>query len=176
MIPEVTPADLLTLVGLTPIVMVFVEMTKRLLALTDAAIGRFGPVLSIGSGILLALAAAGWLTVQGTVVDFGQAALTGFVAGALSRRALRCRGRAARAAASSGPPAAGSRDLRLPRLPPLPARARARLPAVRLRGVRVMPGKKYASIKRPAQYEALRKKGMPKAMAAKISNSKAPKK
>lgn len=84
MIPEVTVADLLTLVGLTPIVMVFVEAVKRLLALTDNAIKRTGPVLSIGSGILLAEAAAGWLATQGAVVDVGQAALTGFVAGALA--------------------------------------------------------------------------------------------
>jgi hypothetical protein len=84
MIPEVTVADLLTLVGLTPIVMVFVEAVKRLLTLNDAAIQRFGPVLSIGSGILLAEAAAGWLISQGTAVDIGQAALTGAVAGALS--------------------------------------------------------------------------------------------
>jgi hypothetical protein len=84
MIPEVTVADLLTLVGLTPIVMVFVEAVKRLLALTDATIKRVGPVLSIGSGVLLALAAAGWLTTQGQVVDIGQAVLTGFVAGSLA--------------------------------------------------------------------------------------------
>lgn len=35
-----------------------------------------------------------------------------------------------------------------------------------------MPGKKMASVKRPAQYEALRGKGMSKTMAAKIANSK----
>lgn len=34
-----------------------------------------------------------------------------------------------------------------------------------------MPGKKYRSIKRPAQYEALRKKGMSKQQAARISNA-----
>ena len=39
-----------------------------------------------------------------------------------------------------------------------------------------MPGKKYASIKRPTQYEALRKKGLPKTLAAKISNAKVTKK
>lgn len=38
-----------------------------------------------------------------------------------------------------------------------------------------MPGKKYASIKRPAQYEALRKEGMSKEKAAKISNAAAAK-
>ena len=84
MIPEITVADLLTLVGLTPIVMVFVEAVKRLLALTEAVIQRVGPILSIGSGILLALAAAGWLRTQGTAVDLGQAVLTGFAAGALA--------------------------------------------------------------------------------------------
>lgn len=82
MIPEITVADLLTLVGLTPIVMVVVEAIKRLLALTDATIKRVGPVLSIGSGVLLAEAAAGWLITQGAAVDLGQAALTGFVSGA----------------------------------------------------------------------------------------------
>lgn len=35
-----------------------------------------------------------------------------------------------------------------------------------------MPGKKYASIKKPAHYEALREKGMSKERAAKISNAK----
>lgn len=34
-----------------------------------------------------------------------------------------------------------------------------------------MPGKKYASIKRPAVYEALKRKGMSKTRAAKISNA-----
>jgi hypothetical protein len=36
-----------------------------------------------------------------------------------------------------------------------------------------VPGKKYASIKRPKVYEALRKKGMAKSKAAAISNSSA---
>lgn len=35
-----------------------------------------------------------------------------------------------------------------------------------------MPGKKYASIKKPAVYEALREKGYSKEKAAKISNAK----
>lgn len=35
-----------------------------------------------------------------------------------------------------------------------------------------MPGKKYASIKRPRVYEALRAKGMSKTRAAKIANSR----
>jgi hypothetical protein len=39
-----------------------------------------------------------------------------------------------------------------------------------------MPGKRYASIKRPKVYEALRDKGYSKTRAAKISNSKAGKK
>ena len=34
-----------------------------------------------------------------------------------------------------------------------------------------MPGKKYASIKKPAVYERLREKGMSKERAAKISNT-----
>lgn len=38
-----------------------------------------------------------------------------------------------------------------------------------------MPGKKYRSIKRPRTYEALRKKGMSKSQAAKISNAQAKK-
>jgi hypothetical protein len=36
-----------------------------------------------------------------------------------------------------------------------------------------MPGRKYASIKRPKVYERLRDKGYSKTKAAKISNSKA---
>jgi hypothetical protein len=39
-----------------------------------------------------------------------------------------------------------------------------------------MPGKKYRSLKRPAQYEALREKGMSKESAARISNAAAKKK
>ena len=35
-----------------------------------------------------------------------------------------------------------------------------------------MPGKKYRSIKRPKVYEALRRKGMSKKKAARISNSR----
>jgi hypothetical protein len=38
-----------------------------------------------------------------------------------------------------------------------------------------MPGKKYASIKRPKVYEALKRKGMSKTRAAKISNAMASK-
>jgi hypothetical protein len=37
-----------------------------------------------------------------------------------------------------------------------------------------MPGKKYASLQNPKQYESLRKKGFSKASAAKISNSQSP--
>lgn len=36
-----------------------------------------------------------------------------------------------------------------------------------------MPGKKYRSLRRPRTYEALRRKGMPKARAARISNAQA---
>jgi len=39
-----------------------------------------------------------------------------------------------------------------------------------------MPGKKYASIKNPRAYEALRKAGKSKSSAARISNSQAKKK
>lgn len=35
-----------------------------------------------------------------------------------------------------------------------------------------MPGKKMRSVKRPKLYEKLRRRGMPKTVAAKISNSK----
>lgn len=37
-----------------------------------------------------------------------------------------------------------------------------------------MPGKKYASIKNPAKYRALRKDGMSKARAAAITNGTTP--
>jgi hypothetical protein len=83
-IPEVTVSDLLGLAALTPIVMVFAELVKRTLAMTEATTKRFGPLLSVGSGILLSLGASGWLMSQGQVIDPGQSALTGFVAGALS--------------------------------------------------------------------------------------------
>lgn len=43
------------------------------------------------------------------------------------------------------------------------------------RRIDLMPGKKYASIKRPAVYEALRRDGASKEKAAKIANSKAKK-
>lgn len=36
-----------------------------------------------------------------------------------------------------------------------------------------MPGKKYASIKKPKVYEALRREGKSKTRAAKISNAQA---
>lgn len=36
-----------------------------------------------------------------------------------------------------------------------------------------MPGKKYAALKKPKTYEALRKKGYSKTSAAKISNAQA---
>lgn len=84
MIPNVTVPDLLTLVGLTPIVMVFVEAVKRLLELPDAVIKRVGPIGTIAAGVLLALAASGWLMGQGQSVDLGQSVLTGAVAGALA--------------------------------------------------------------------------------------------
>lgn len=38
-----------------------------------------------------------------------------------------------------------------------------------------MPGKKYRSIKKPAEYEALKRKGMSKSQAAAISNADAKK-
>jgi hypothetical protein len=37
-----------------------------------------------------------------------------------------------------------------------------------------MPGKKYASIQSPAQYEALKRKGYSKQSAARISNARTP--
>jgi hypothetical protein len=37
-----------------------------------------------------------------------------------------------------------------------------------------VPGKKYASIQNPKQYEALKKKGFSKTSAAKISNARTP--
>lgn len=38
-----------------------------------------------------------------------------------------------------------------------------------------MPGKKYRSLRNPRAYEAMRRKGMPKSTAAKISNAQAKK-
>jgi hypothetical protein len=37
-----------------------------------------------------------------------------------------------------------------------------------------MPGKKYASLQNPKMYEAIRKKGVSKKIAAMISNAKTP--
>ena len=37
-----------------------------------------------------------------------------------------------------------------------------------------MPGKKYASLQNPKQYEALKKEGFSKESAAKISNARTP--
>jgi len=37
-----------------------------------------------------------------------------------------------------------------------------------------MPGKKYASLQNPKQYEALKKEGYPKESAARISNAQTP--
>ncbi|MBS2026302.1 MAG: hypothetical protein JST54_00235 [Deltaproteobacteria bacterium] len=34
-----------------------------------------------------------------------------------------------------------------------------------------MPGRKHGNVKKPRKYEALRRKGLPKARAAKIANS-----
>lgn len=76
-----TVGSLLTLAGLAPVLAAFVELVKRTLGLTEAQTSRFGPILSVASGILLALAAAGWQTTQGISVDAGQAALTGALAG-----------------------------------------------------------------------------------------------
>ena len=74
-----TVADLLTLVGAAIVVAVIVELVKRTFAWTEQFTDRFAPLVSCLAGILLSVLAAIWLG-----RDPVQAALTGFLAGALA--------------------------------------------------------------------------------------------
>lgn len=72
-------ADLLTLTGLAIVVTILVELAKRTFAWTADFTDRFAPVASCVSGVLLGVLAAIYLS-----GDIAQAALTGFLAGALA--------------------------------------------------------------------------------------------
>jgi len=69
--------ELLTLGGATIVVTIVVEVIKRALAMSEAAVTRFGPLLAVGVGVLVVTAAA---FAQGARLD--AAILTGLLAGA----------------------------------------------------------------------------------------------
>lgn len=75
----ITVNALLTLVGNAVVVMLLVELAKRTLALTDEQIDRFGPLMAIGSGIVLALAAAFYLG-----RPLADAIMLGFISGVVA--------------------------------------------------------------------------------------------
>jgi hypothetical protein len=70
-------SDLLTLGGAAAVVTIAVEVIKRATAMSDAAITRFGPLLSVGLGIAFVCGAA---LAKGAPLD--EAILTGLLAGA----------------------------------------------------------------------------------------------
>ena len=72
-----TVTDLLTLGGATAVVVIVVEVIKRAAALTEAQVARFGPLLSIGAGVVIVGAAA---IAKAAPID--EALLTGLLAGA----------------------------------------------------------------------------------------------
>lgn len=80
-----TVASLLTLAGNAAVVALVVTLIKRTMALTAAQVDRYGPVLAVGTGVVLAELA----TIVTNAASFGakdvtQAALTGLVSGCLS--------------------------------------------------------------------------------------------
>jgi|WetSurMetagenome_2_1015567.scaffolds.fasta_scaffold03982_4 hypothetical protein len=70
-------SDVLTLGGATILVTIAVEVVKRTLAMTEAQTARFGPLMSIGFGVLFVVGAA-W----SQTADIPNALLTGLLAGA----------------------------------------------------------------------------------------------
>lgn len=72
-----TVTDLLTLGGATAVVVIVVEVIKRAAAMSEAQVARFGPLMSIGVGIVACVAAG---LAKGAPID--EAALTGLLAGA----------------------------------------------------------------------------------------------
>lgn len=70
--------ELLTLGGAAIIVTIVVEVIKRALAMSEAAITRFGPLLAVVVGIVTAGLAA--VSLPGS--DISSAILTGLLAGA----------------------------------------------------------------------------------------------
>ena len=72
-----TVNDLLTLGGASIVVTILVEIIKRAAAMSDAQISRFGPLLSVGLGVVIACAAA-----FSQSAAYSEAILTGILAGA----------------------------------------------------------------------------------------------
>jgi hypothetical protein len=70
-------SDLLTIGGSMVIVTIFTEVVKRTIAMSEAQVTRFGPLLAIVLGIATSVAAA-----LAPVGDVPAAALTGLLAGA----------------------------------------------------------------------------------------------
>lgn len=77
-----TIGSLLTLTGNAAVVSILVTVIKRTFQMTAAQVDRFGPILAIGCGILLALFAG--LVTQQTGQNLAQSGLTGFISGAVS--------------------------------------------------------------------------------------------
>lgn len=77
-----TIASLLTLAGNALVVTLVVTLIKRTLALTAEQVNRFGPVIAIAAGIVLAEIAG--LIVGLDRQDLAQGALTGFVSGCVA--------------------------------------------------------------------------------------------
>lgn len=82
--PQAT--TLLTVAGLTVAVTILVEVVKRAAALTEAQVSRWGALLAIGTGIVVAALAYVALVFDGTMALSGSAIvqvfLTGLLAGA----------------------------------------------------------------------------------------------
>ena len=74
-----TVADLLSLSGNAVVVAIVVELLKRTLAWSDDFTARFAPLTACAAGVVLAVLAS--LLLAG---DLPQAALTGFLGGALA--------------------------------------------------------------------------------------------
>ena len=69
--------ELLTLAGAAIVVTILTEVIKRALALTEEAVTRFGPLISVVLGVAVTVGAG---ITQGA--DLVSAALTGLLAGA----------------------------------------------------------------------------------------------
>jgi hypothetical protein len=76
---DLSVSDLLTVVGNAGLTLALVEVVKRTLAMSDAAVDRFGPIVALAIAVVLAVAAAVVLH-----ADLAQAVLTGVVSGTTS--------------------------------------------------------------------------------------------
>lgn len=80
-VPQVSA--LLTISGVTIVTVIVVEVIKRAVAMSEAALDRWGPLLSIGVATILAVLAL--FVLNGTVLDGEsvlQAVLVGIMGGA----------------------------------------------------------------------------------------------